>query len=80
LALAQQDSKEIVVVDTIDGRTFPSHQCATPKERWQETWLAIHKFYMEMRSAYRVYRGGKNAPSLWFGTPAVFLQSSAPGL
>ena len=24
-------------VDSIDGRTFPRYQCATPKESWQET-------------------------------------------
>jgi hypothetical protein len=72
--LAQQDGKEIVMVDAIDGRTFPRYQCATPKECWQETWLAIHNLFLEMRSAYRFLRGGKNAPNLWFGMTARLVQ------
>jgi hypothetical protein len=72
--LAEQGGKEIALVDSIDGRTFPRYQCATPKESWQETWLAIHRLFLEMRSAYRFLRGGKNAPNLWFGMTARLVQ------
>lgn len=77
VALADRNGGAITAVDKIDGRCLPRYQCAVRAEKWQDTWNIVRKSFLEMRSAYRFIRGGKNAPNLWFGMPARFLE---PGL
>lgn len=72
-SLQQLSGTSIRSEPDIDGRKLPRYQCAVRKEVWKELWDAVREPFIAMRSAYRFLRGGKNAPSLWFGQNPRFL-------
>jgi hypothetical protein len=79
-ALAKQAGETCLPRDTVDGKHLPRYQCAVPYDEWRSLWTAVREQFISMRSAYRYLRGGKNAPSLWFGLNPRFVEEGSSNM